>query len=172
MYCQQCQEAKSPACTSGGVCRKNAVISAYQDAVLFTLSGLAYRLESADKSMEPCVLEALFSTQTNTGFDKNRFLSYLVCITSHKDALPTVPGEPAACAWTPKSEEEIVTSGLTGLDTIEDVNTRSLYYLLLLFLEKPTRRFCRSSQKHSLPDSRTWISRKGSALFWNAERSV
>ncbi len=131
MYCQQCQEAKSPACTSGGVCRKNAVISAYQDAVLFTLSGLAYRLESADKSLEPCVLEALFSTQTNTGFDKNRFLSYLACITSHKDALPTVPGEPAACAWTPKSEEEIVTSGLTGLDTIEDVNTRSLYSLLL-----------------------------------------
>lgn len=99
--------------------------------MLFTLSGLAYRLESADKSLEPCVLEALFSTLTNTGFDKNQFLGYLTCITSHKDALPTVPGEPAVCAWMPKSEEEILTTGLTGLDKIEDANTRSLYSLLL-----------------------------------------
>ncbi|HKM40951.1 MAG TPA: hydroxylamine reductase [Methanocorpusculum sp.] len=131
MYCQQCQEAKSPACTSGGICGKNAMIAAYQDAVLFSLSGLAYRLESANKSLESCALEALFATLTNVGFDKTRFAGYLACITSHKDALQKVPGEPAECAWTPTSEEEIVNSDITGLDKIEDVNARSLYSLLL-----------------------------------------
>ena len=131
MYCQQCQEAKTPACTTAGVCGKNAEIAGYQDAVLFSLSGLAYRLEPTNKSVGSCVLEALFATLTNVGFDKTRFAEYLACITSHKDELPKVPGEPKECAWTPRSEEEIVNSEITGLDKIEDINARSLYSLLL-----------------------------------------
>lgn len=135
MYCQQCQESKIPACTIAGVCGKTGEIAAYQDAVLFSLSGLAYRLEPTNKSVENCALEALFATLTNTGFDKARFVEYLTCITSHKDALPKVPGEPKECSWTPKTEEEVVNSKIIGLDSIEDVNARSLYSLLLFGLK-------------------------------------
>ena len=47
MYCNQCQEAKSPACVTGGVCGKNKSGAASQDAVLYAASGLCYRLEAA-----------------------------------------------------------------------------------------------------------------------------
>ncbi len=118
MYCQQCQEAKTPACTLGGACGKNKTVAEAQDRVLYALSGLALRAKAAGKNLEPCVLEALFATLTNVGFDESRFTEYLACITAHRDALPAVAGEPAM-------------DGPAGLDAIPDANVRSLYSLLL-----------------------------------------
>jgi len=62
IYCQQCQESKIPACTPGGVCGKTT--AAYQDAALYALSGLAYRLEAAEKSFDifAGVLDVLVKT--------------------------------------------------------------------------------------------------------------
>ncbi len=131
MYCNQCQEAKSPACTAGGVCGKNKKVAAYQDAILYAASGLCYRLEAAGKTPENCILEALFSTLTNVSFDEARFKEYLDCIISHRDSLPKVGGEPAACSWKPENEEEIFSSAEISLESIADENDRSLISLLI-----------------------------------------
>lgn len=131
MYCQQCQEAKAPACTHGGVCGKDKVTAAYQDAVLYCLSGLCYRLNAEEKLPEPCIIEPLFATLTNVSFDKARFVGYLKCITDHRDSLPSKADEPEACSWKPANEEEIVGSEKIRLDAIADENERSLFSLLL-----------------------------------------
>lgn len=135
MFCQQCQEtAKGIACNVGGVCGKNAEVAAYQDAVLYALSGYAYRSLHGNvpsPGLEPCVVDALFATLTNVDFDPGNFAKYLNCIISHRDELPKVSGEPASVSWTPKSAGEIVNSNVTGLDKIEDTNTRSLFEIVL-----------------------------------------
>ncbi|HJJ74940.1 MAG TPA: hydroxylamine reductase, partial [Methanocorpusculum sp.] len=128
MYCNQCQEAKSPACQAGGVCGKNKSVAAYQDAVLYAASGLCYRLEAAGKIPDNCLLEALFATLTNVSFDEARFQGYLDCIISARDALPKVEGEPAAVSWKPV----ILTADADiSLESIEDENDRSLISLLV-----------------------------------------
>ncbi len=44
MFCQQCEEtAKNLGCTAAGVCGKTNDTACYQDAVIFVLSGIAYR---------------------------------------------------------------------------------------------------------------------------------
>ena len=73
MYCQQCQESKTPACTLGGACGKNKSVAEAQDRVLYSLSCLAFRAKSANADLQPCVLEALFATLTNVSFDEERF---------------------------------------------------------------------------------------------------
>lgn len=102
----------------GGACGKTSTVAEAQDRVLYALSGLSLRAKAAKKDLNPCVLEALFATLTNVGFDENRFAGYLTCITANRDALPAVAGEPAGTAR-------------AGLDAIADVNVRSLYSLLL-----------------------------------------
>ncbi|MCZ0860940.1 hydroxylamine reductase [Methanocorpusculum sp. MG] len=118
MYCQQCQESKTPACTLGGACGKNKIVAEVQDRVLYSLSALSFRAKTANTGLDPCVLEALFATLTNVSFDETRFNEYLSCITSHYNALPPAAGEP-------------VFDAPAGLDAISDPNTRSLFSLLL-----------------------------------------
>ena len=118
MYCQQCQESKTPACTLGGACGKKRSVAEAQDRVLYSLSALAFRAKAANTSLEPCVLEALFATLTNVNFNEARFGEYLSCITGHYSALPPAADEPAFDAP-------------AGLGTIGDLNTRSLFSLLL-----------------------------------------
>lgn len=130
MYCNQCQEAKSPACSVGGVCGKNKVTAGYQDAVLYAASGLCYRLEALGKTPENCILEALFATLTNVSFDNARFKEYLNCIITHRDSLPKAADEPVACSWKPETDDDI-TSFAISLEAIEDENDRSLVSLLL-----------------------------------------
>ncbi|HJJ89764.1 MAG TPA: hydroxylamine reductase [Methanocorpusculum sp.] len=118
MYCQQCQESNTPACTVGGVCGKKKSVAEAQDRVLYYLSALSYRAKASNTNLEPCVLEALFATLTNVNFDENRFNEYLSCIIDTYQALPPAVDEPALDAP-------------TGLENIEDLNTRSLFSLLL-----------------------------------------
>ena len=73
MYCQQCQESRTPACTLGGACGKNKTFAEAQDRVLYSLSALAFRTKAADTELDPYVLEALFATLTNVSFDEVRF---------------------------------------------------------------------------------------------------
>ncbi|MDO5846585.1 MAG: hydroxylamine reductase, partial [Methanocorpusculum sp.] len=115
----------------GGVCGKSQTVAAYQDAVLYAISGLCFRLEAQEKLPEPCILEALFATLTNVGFDKERFSEYLKCIVTHRDSLPKAKDEPAACSWTPKSESDILSAKHISLDAIADENERALFSLVL-----------------------------------------
>ncbi len=135
MYCQQCQESKIPACTLGGVCGKSKKTASYQDAALYALSGLAYRLEAAGKSVDIFAAEVLFATLTNVSFDNARFDVYLDRILAQRDKLPKVKGEPKECSWKPLSEEDIINTKEISLDTIENTDIRSLYSLLLFGLK-------------------------------------
>lgn len=131
MYCNQCQEARTPACTLGGVCGKNQTVAAYQDAVLYVMSGLCYRLEAAGEAPCPRMFEALFATLTNVDFDKDRFKDYLSCLIARRAMLPKGKDEPAECSWTPKNEEDILSAKQISLDAIADENARSLFSLVI-----------------------------------------
>lgn len=146
MFCQQCEEtARGLGCTAGGVCGKSNDTACYQDAVNFILSGLAYRkihqpagakVPADTTKQDKAVVEILFATLTNVNFDKERFKEYLKTLIAYRDAYPIISGEPEGCAWTPKSEEEIVhLEGGIGLLAIEDDNERSLFSLLLFGLK-------------------------------------
>jgi hydroxylamine reductase len=118
MYCQQCQESKTPACTLDGVCGKDKTVAEIQDRVLYSISALAFRAKAVNTRLESCILEPLFATLTNVSFDETRFDEYLSCIISHYEALVPTVGEPSLDA-------------IPGLDAINDTNTRSLFSLLL-----------------------------------------
>ncbi|NJM14317.1 MAG: hydroxylamine reductase [Bacteroidales bacterium] len=77
MFCFQCQEAaKGIGCTINGVCGKKADVAGIQDALLYTIKGIAPFRELAVKaavwqnSYDAYIVDALFVTITNANFDK------------------------------------------------------------------------------------------------------
>lgn len=84
MYCNQCEQtAKGMACTVSGVCGKKPEVAAMQDALLYTLKGLAmYACEGqkqgwVDNKIGHFVAEGVFATLTNVNFDPQRFFSWI-----------------------------------------------------------------------------------------------
>jgi hydroxylamine reductase len=76
MFCYQCEQtAKSTACTLKGVCGKEDEVASLQDALIYSLKGLALVVEqAAPRDLVPpdtyaFIAEALFVTLTNVNFD-------------------------------------------------------------------------------------------------------
>jgi len=76
MFCNQCEQtARGVACTTVGVCGKNAEVSALQDLVIEAVVGLslwaveARRLGIVDVDTDRHVYKAIFHTVTNVDFD-------------------------------------------------------------------------------------------------------
>ena len=84
MFCYQCQEAnKNIGCVKRGVCGKNEDIASLQDALIFSLKGIAAyayharELGSKDEQVDAFMHEALFKTLTNVDFDGDRFVKLI-----------------------------------------------------------------------------------------------
>jgi len=76
MHCDQCEQTfRGTACTSVGVCGKDADMESLQKILLYGLKGMASykaharRLGKTDTEVEAFIEEALFATVTNVNFD-------------------------------------------------------------------------------------------------------
>lgn len=75
MFCYQCEETKNnQGCTNNGICGKKGEVADLQDTLIYLLKGIAYYNQNARKAKiskkktDDFMLDALFSTITNTDF--------------------------------------------------------------------------------------------------------
>ena len=86
MFCYQCQEAaKGTGCTVKGVCGKTPDESNLMDLLIYVIKGISIYSQKArnnnvayDKGKtDKFVFDGLFTTITNTNFDKNAIIEYI-----------------------------------------------------------------------------------------------
>ncbi len=84
MFCYQCQEAaKGTGCTVKGVCGKTGDVANLQDLLLFVIKGISFYNRQAvkkgleDPEVDKFVINGLFTTVTNTNFDRNAFIDLI-----------------------------------------------------------------------------------------------
>ena len=80
MFCYQCEQAANgEACVTMGVCAKNAEVAALQDNLIQGLKAVSALAHSArqkgksDPGIDAFVPYAMFTTLTNTNFDREAF---------------------------------------------------------------------------------------------------
>ena len=138
MFCNQCEQtAKGVACTSLGVCGKNASVAAIQDELVWLLRHLAHATLQASQTGKDLgdsydfIHHALFSTLTNVNFDEAplrdlqaQTLERIIAL-GQDDAPATLS---AYWASTPRD--------VTRLDKLhDDVNVTSAMQILLFGLK-------------------------------------
>ena len=117
MFCYQCEETnKGEGCTIAGVCGKKDEVANLQDMLIYVLKGISISNIEAKKQgiknekADIFIVNELFSTITNTNFDKTYFLNKI------KEALKlrnNINNEISkvqnydAVTWTPKDDEDI-----------------------------------------------------------------
>ena len=93
MYCFQCEEALSPACTRKGMCGKTPELACLQDLLNWQLKGIslyavpARALDIVDAEIDLFVAEALFSTITNVNFDPAHFAELVKQAVTYRERL-------------------------------------------------------------------------------------
>ena len=85
MYCDQCEQTfQGVACTSKGICGKDADVESLQKILLYGLKGMAAyahharRLGQTDEGVNAFIEEALFATVTNVNFDIGSLLEMVL----------------------------------------------------------------------------------------------
>lgn len=147
MYCNQCEQtAKGVACTVSGVCGKRPEVAAMQDALLYTLKGLAMYAKEAEKQsgvdseIGRFTAEAIFATLTNVNFDPQRLAGLIKTAAEWREFLQhkcddSLPISNVAMEFTPAETVEgiIVQGEKIGLliDKEADADIQSLQELLL-----------------------------------------
>jgi hydroxylamine reductase len=154
MYCNQCEQtAKGVACTTIGVCGKNAQVADIEDVLIYALCGLSLFANEArqkgivDEAMDRFTMEAVFSTLTNVDFDPERFVALVNKTVELREATKGKVAEaggktdfdhPAASFTPAESVEGLAKQGeelnfIPSLDV--DENVRSLKQTLLYGLK-------------------------------------
>jgi hydroxylamine reductase len=94
MFCYQCEQtAKSVACTVKGVCGKDDQVASLQDALIYTLKGLALVVEQAaprglvPPDTYPFLAGSLFVTLTNVNFDPLAIKQRIAEVGRRRDAI-------------------------------------------------------------------------------------
>lgn len=102
MFCFQCEQtAGGKACTSVGVCGKNAVVSNSQDELTCALVGLARAAgEKASKEADILMMEGLFTTITNVNFDAKTISALTNRIEDEKNRLGGAENLASDKLWT------------------------------------------------------------------------
>lgn len=120
MFCNQCQEtAGNKGCTMMGVCGKNPVTAALQDALLYGSIGLAetaVRLreegQKTDLSISRTITSNLFMTITNANFDDDALTAQIEHTLRKKEALlaslNSTDGLSDAASWTAGGKAEML----------------------------------------------------------------
>ena len=143
MFCYHCEEtAKGSGCTVGGVCGKDEVTTAYQDALIYCLKGLSAKNMAANQDKKSkdaglLVAESLFMTLTNVNFDKTALMKQISEVIRVRDAI-SAPSDAGcdACIWSPKNEAEILEKGrVTSVLATTNEDVRSLRELLIYGLK-------------------------------------
>ena len=154
MYCNQCEQtAKGVACTTIGVCGKNAQVADLEDVLIYALCGLSLFANEArkkgivDDAMDRFTMEAVFSTLTNVDFDPERFVVLVNKTVELREAVKAKVAEAGgktdfthpAASFTPADTLDGLTRQGTELNFIPsldaDENVRSLKQTLLYGLK-------------------------------------
>lgn len=141
MFCYQCEEtAKGKGCTIVGVCGKNENVANLQDLYLYMLKGIsivaleAKKNGSQTKNADTFIMNGLFSTITNTNFNKQYFKKMMPkAIQIRDDLQEKVNGDTSfdALQWHPKNDEDInKKASEIGILAETNENIRSLKELL------------------------------------------
>jgi len=101
MFCFQCEQtAGGKACTSMGVCGKNAVVSNAQDQLTCALVGLARAAgDKPSKEANVLMMEGLFTTITNVNFDADTIGALKQRVENEKNRLGGAEDLPLAGLW-------------------------------------------------------------------------
>ncbi|KAH3745223.1 hydroxylamine reductase [Pelomyxa schiedti] len=125
MYCFQCEQtARGEACTTRGVCTKDASVAALQDHLMWGLQSVAVVAESALRAgvalpdnLHNFVAQAIFSTLTNVNFSPEEIAQYILeCETLRDTIRASSPSYwlPPVASWVPaKTIDQMVTQGKT-----------------------------------------------------------
>lgn len=157
MFCFQCQEtAKNSGCTIKGVCGKPETTANLQDLLIFALRGIALYAEKLKELGQPeradaiFVLQGLFSTITNVGWDDSRFVEMIREALSRRNALrekflaayKAKNGRdfdetlPEAATWFADDEAAFAENAKTiGVLATQNEDVRSLRELLIIGLK-------------------------------------
>lgn len=144
MFCFQCQEtARNSGCTIRGVCGKDEQTANHQDLLIYVLQGMARYVEQLHEPMERkyglFIVEALFSTITNTNFDEKKIIGLIkrafVLRSELKGKISGGDTEPLhdSMVWFSDNERDFFTKAQkTGIISYSDnQDVRSLKSLLL-----------------------------------------
>jgi len=154
MYCNQCEQtAHGTACSTIGVCGKNAQVSDLQDLLIHATQGLSLYAKAAreqgivDADVNRFTCEAVFSTLTNVNFDPDRLASLInkaVELRKSLQAKLTAAGKPisfadAAANFIPAADEAGLMAQGEGVtpasDSTENADILSLKQILLYGLK-------------------------------------
>ena len=143
MFCYQCEEtAKGTGCTVVGVCGKKGEVADLQDMLRYLLKGIAICNTKSrengeyNQEVDELIMEGLFSTITNTNFNKEFFIQKIHQAIELRDKLRekySVESTHDSVTWTPKTDEDIIKkSQEVGILTTKNEDIRSLRELLIL----------------------------------------
>jgi len=117
MYCYQCEETnKGEGCTIQGVCGKKDEVAILQDLLIYILKGISICNIGAKKQgiknekADIFITNELFSTITNTNFDKSYFLNKIKKAIKLRDEIYnkiSLKHDYDAVSWIPKDDEDI-----------------------------------------------------------------
>ncbi|MBA3014263.1 MAG: hydroxylamine reductase [Proteobacteria bacterium] len=150
MYCNQCEQtAKGIACSTIGVCGKDAQVSDLQDLLIHATQGLSLYAHAArqqgiiDPTVNLFTCEAVFSTLTNVNFDPERLVTLIKKAVELREGLRTRLGgktfSEAAANFTPAADMAGLVAQGEGVtpaaDTTENPDILSLKQILLYGLK-------------------------------------
>ena len=142
MFCYQCEEtSKGEGCTIAGVCGKKEEVANLQDLLIYILKGISIsNIEAKNQGIkndqaDVFIVNELFSTITNTNFDKIYFLNKIKDAIKLRDKINNEISKVQnydAVSWTPKDDDDIFRKAReVGVLSTENEDIRSLQYLLL-----------------------------------------
>jgi hydroxylamine reductase len=142
MFCYQCEETnKGEGCTIAGVCGKKDEVANLQDMLIYVLKGISISNIEAKKQgiknekADMFIVNELFSTITNTNFDKTYFLNKIKEALKLRDKINNEISKVQnydAVTWTPTDDEDIFRkSREVGVLSTKNEDIRSLQYLLI-----------------------------------------
>ncbi|MFE3845801.1 hydroxylamine reductase [Thermoplasmatota archaeon] len=142
MFCYQCEETnKGEGCTIAGVCGKKDEVANLQDMLIYVLKGISISNIEAKKQgiknekADIFIVNELFSTITNTNFDKTYFLNKIKEALKLRNKINNEISKEQnydAVTWTPKNDEDIFRKAReVGVLSTENEDIRSLQYLLI-----------------------------------------
>jgi hydroxylamine reductase len=154
MFCYQCEQtSKSVACTVKGVCGKEDEVASLQDALIYSLKGLALVIEQAapkglvPPDTYPFVAGSLFMTLTNVNFDPQAIKQRVDDAVERREAIKTALRKAHSDATIPHAPASFAPAAMVAAlaaqgrehginaEASADANIRSLQHAVLYGLK-------------------------------------
>ena len=146
MFCYQCEEtARGEGCTKVGVCGKKGEVANLQDMLRYILKGISIcntelrASGNTNRKVDNFIIDGLFSTITNTNFDKQYFVDKVHKALKIRDQLKvecSVKNLHDSVTWHSTNEEEIMKKAEeVGVQSTKNEDIRSLRELLIYGLK-------------------------------------